>query len=188
MSGVSCSGEIYQVSGGTPPTAPWNGAAKVVSSVGTGTLTFADADNGTLNFILNGAAGSRAVSRQVFATGSAAPAVDYTDLWWNANESGWGLALTQQFGTIFATWYTYDAAGKSIWCVASNCVVAGSGCSGEVYQVSGGTPLTAAWNGAGKTVAAVGTVTFAFTDAGNGSMTYSINGVTGNRLITRQVF
>jgi len=115
-------------------------------------------------------------------------ALSYQGLWWNPNESGWGMSVSQHNSMIFAAFYTYDTAGKSIWYVASNCVVAGSGCSGEVYQVSGGTPLTAAWNGAGKTVLTVGTVTFAFADAGNGAMTYSINGATGSRLITRQVF
>jgi hypothetical protein len=34
----------------------------------------------------------------------------------------------------------------------------------------------------------VGAVTFAFTDANNGSMSYSIHGVTGNRVITRLGF
>jgi hypothetical protein len=37
---------------------------------------------------LNGVAASRNVKRQVFATGTAAPLVDYSALWWNADESG----------------------------------------------------------------------------------------------------
>ena len=28
---------------------------------------------------------------------------DYTDLWYNPNESGWGLNLIQQYQTMFGT-------------------------------------------------------------------------------------
>ena len=39
------------------------------------------------------------------------PAVDYTDLWWNPNESGWGLNIVQHASqpTSSRVWYTYDA-------------------------------------------------------------------------------
>lgn len=188
LSGASCNGEIYKVSGGTSPAVAWNGTAKAVASVGTGTLSFTDADNGSLSFILNGVSGSKTISRQVFASGSTLPALDYTDLWWNPNESGWGLALTQQYAMIFATWYTYDAAGKPIWYVASSCPVVSTGCSGDVYQINGGSQLSAVWNGANKAVIKVGSVSFAFIDGGNGVMTYSINGVAGSRVIARQPF
>ncbi len=188
LSGPACSGEIYKVVGGTGPGVPWNGTGKVVSSAGTGTLTFTDVDHGKLSFILGGISGSKTISRQVFANGTTLPTVDYTDLWWNQNESGWGVSLTQQFGMIFAIWYTYDANGKAIWYVASSCPVMGAGCSGDLYQVTGGSPLTSVWNGANKLVNKVGTVSFAFSDSASGTMTYSINGVTGNRAITRQGF
>jgi hypothetical protein len=188
LTGVSCSGEIYKVSGGTSPVVPWNGSGKVVSSVGSGTLTFADANTGTFAFTINGVTGSKSITRQVFATGTTQPTVDYTDLWWNPNESGWGVALTQQYGMIFAAWYGYDSSGNAIWYVASSCPVVGSGCTGDLYQVTGGSSLTSVWNGANKIVTQVGTTGFAFTDANNGIMNYTINGVAGSRIITRQSF
>jgi hypothetical protein len=73
--------------------------------------------------------------------------------------------------------------------VASGCPVSGNACTDEnLYQVTGGSALTAAWNGSSIVFTKVGAVTFAFTDANNGSMSYSINGVTGNRVITRLGF
>ncbi len=188
VSGTSCSGDILMVAGGTAPTVPWNGAGKVVTTVGTGSLNFTDTSNGTLNFTINGVAGSKTITKQIFATGTTAPAVDYTDLWWSAAESGWGVSLTQQYNMIFAAWYAYDAAGKPVWYVASSCPVSGSGCTGELYKVSGGSSLTATWNGAGLVTTKVGTVVFAFTDASSGTMSYTLNGVNGQRAITRQVF
>lgn len=188
ISGNACNGDIYNVVGGTPPTAAWNGAAKVVTKVGSATLSFSDNDSGTFSYSIGGVSGTKAISRQNFASGSAAPAVDYSGLWWNANESGWGVALAQQYGVIFATMYVYDGAGNPVWYVASNCAVSGTGCNGELYQVTGGSAPTTTWNGANKVVTKVGSIGFVFTDAASGTMTYSINGVSVSKAITRQQF
>ena len=192
ISANSCTGDIYKVVNGTSPLLPWNGVPKDVSSAGTGTLTFTDTNTGTFNYILNGISGSKSISRQIFATGTTQPAVDYTDLWWNPNESGWGVALTQQYEVIFATWYTYNSSGNAIWYVASRCAVTHDfyrdSCIGELYQFTAGRSLTSAWDSSAMTSVVVGTVTFTFTDTSNGSMSYSINGVTGSRVITRQGF
>ena len=184
---TGCSGDLYRVNGGTPPTVPWGGAGRVLTKVGTGNLGFTNIDNGSFNFTINNVSGSKNITRQIFASGTSAPAVDYTDLWWNPNESGWGVSLTQQFGTIFAAWYTYDATGKAIWYAATNCPATTAGCTGTLYQFSGGAPLTATWRSVNPAVP-VGSVTFAFSDPANGTMSYSINGVTSSRVITRQVF
>jgi len=190
ISGNGCTGDLYAVTGGKPPTQPWAALdfSKALSKAGTGTLTFSNADNGTFAFDIQGATGSKTITRQVFAAGGTPPAVDYTDLWWNANESGWGVALTQQFGTIFATWYAYDDSGKAIWYVASNCTVAGSGCSGDLYKVSGGSMPSVPWNSAALAVTKVGAVSFAFSDSSTGTMTYTINGLDGSKAISRQLF
>ncbi len=188
VTGYSCTGPIYQVRGGTSPALPWNGAGAVLTSPGTGTLAFADASNATFSFTLNGITGTKTITRQVFATGNAPPPVDYTDLWWNANESGWGVAISQEFSAIFATWYAYDDSGNAVWYVASNCPVVGNGCTGDLYKVSGGSPLTGPWNGNNKVVTKVGSASFAFANANAGTLSYSINGATGNRSITRQPF
>jgi hypothetical protein len=155
--------------------------------VGSGTLTFADTSTGAFTYNINNIAGSKSITQQVLATGTTPPAVDYTDLWWNANESGWGLSITQQFSTLFAAWFTYDAQGKAIWYVVPNCPVSGTGCTGAIYQVTAGEPLTTAWNGTNSPTV-VGSMTLAFTDAARGTMTYTLNGVTGSRLIAREVF
>ena len=182
-----CTGDIYKVSGGTPPAVAWNGSAKNVTLAGSGTLTFSNTSTGAFTFTINNIAGSKSITQQVFATGTSAPAINYTDMWWNAGESGWGISLTQQFGIIFAAWYTYDATGKAIWYVVPNCPVSGTGCAGPIYQVNGGEPLTTAWNGTSPAVV-VGNMALAFSDAANGTMSYTLNGVSSSRVIGRQVF
>ena len=111
-----------------------------------------------------------------------------TGLWWNQDESGWGVGLTQQYGVIFATLYTYDFEGRPTWYVASNCVVVADGCTGDLYAVTGGSALTIPWNSANKIVTTVGTIKFAFTDTNTGTMNFTINGVSGSKMITRQIF
>ena len=45
-----------------------------------------------------------------------APFADFTDLWWDPNESGWGMNLIQHSSnTIFAVWYTYDTDRRPLW-------------------------------------------------------------------------
>ncbi len=111
-----------------------------------------------------------------------------TGLWNNENESGWGVAVTQQFGMIFATIYTYDANGNPIWYVASSCPVSGNGCTGDLYQVRGGSALTVPWNGTNKSVNKIGMVNFAFADNGTGTMNYTIGGASGLKSITKAHF
>jgi hypothetical protein len=37
------------------------------------------------------------------------PAANYTDLWWNPSESGWGVSIVQHASNkMFAVWFTYD--------------------------------------------------------------------------------
>ena len=184
----SCTSTLYRVSGATPPTVPWNGAGKVVGTAGSGTLNFTDVDHGTFTFTIDGVGGVKTIQKQLFSNGTHQARIDYTDLWWNANESGWGVAVTQDHGIIFATWFAYDGVGNAMWYVASNCTLVGSGCTGDLYQVTGGSPLTSAWNGANQVVTKVGTIAIAFAGANAGTMNYSINGVSASRDITRQPF
>jgi cyclophilin family peptidyl-prolyl cis-trans isomerase len=184
----TCTGDIFKVTGATPPTVAWNGASKAVTKVGVGSLTFSSLGTGTFSFTISGVTGSKAITPQPLASGTTPPAIDFTDLWWNTNESGWGLSISQQFNIVFAAWYTYDAAGKPVWYVAPNCPVAANGCTSPFYRVSGATAITAPWNAASKLVEQAGTMTLSFTDAANGTMRYTINGTDYSRAITRQVY
>lgn len=46
----------------------------------------------------------------------ARPAVDYSDLWWNADEPGWGIAIVQHASDrLVASWFAYDEDGDPVW-------------------------------------------------------------------------
>ena len=182
-----CTGDIYRANGGTPPTVPWTGQGRILTKVGTGTLAFSNSSSGTFTFNINNIAGSKAITQQIFGNSANSPAFDYTDLWWNPTESGWGVSLTQQSNIIFAAWYTYDASGNPIWYAATNCPATATGCTGPLFRFTGGAPLTSPWKGIDSRVP-VGNITFAFTNPANGTMSYTVNGVSSSRAITRQVY
>lgn len=63
-----CSGSLYRVTGGSPPTVPWNGSNRIVAPVGTLTLSFSDLNTAAMTFAINGASGSKGIRRYAFAS------------------------------------------------------------------------------------------------------------------------
>jgi alpha-tubulin suppressor-like RCC1 family protein len=183
----ACSGSLYQVNGPAFFGTAFNPALVNVTTAGTLQVSFADANNATMTYTVAGQTRAVPIVRQVFASGTTAPPVDYTDLWWNPNESGWGLEVIQQFGNIFLAWYVYDANGNPTWYVASNCAVAGSGCSGTLYRTTG-PAFGPSFNPAQVQVFSAGTVSLSFSDPNNGTLSYTVNGASASKPITRQLF
>jgi hypothetical protein len=114
---------------------------------------------------------------------------DYTDLWWNPAEPGWGLNLIQHAShNIFGVWYTYGLDGKQMWYVIpGGSWISANAFRGDIY-VTSGPPQTGPFDPNRVTRAVVGTGTLTFSDANNGTFAYSINGISGTKLITRQPF
>jgi hypothetical protein len=177
------------VSGPTFFGTAFNPALDNVVAAGTLQVTFQDANTASMAYTVAGQSRTVAITRQPVGTGpgTTPPALDYTDLWWNANESGWGMAVAQQLGNMFLAWYVYDGAGKPVWYVASNCALAGNGCSGTLYRTTG-PAFGPTFDAARVQVFAVGTVTLGFTDPDHGVLGYTVDGVAGTKSITRQLF
>ncbi|HEX7557972.1 MAG TPA: trypsin-like peptidase domain-containing protein, partial [Usitatibacter sp.] len=117
--------------------------------------------------------------------------VDYTDLWFNPNESGWGLNIVQHpTRNLFAVWFTYDANASPRWFVITGGTwnTATNTFTAPIYQTSGPAASTATFNASLVKVTPVGNATITFTDASNGTLAYTVNGVLGSKAITRQPF
>ncbi len=116
-------------------------------------------------------------------------ATDQSDLWWNPNESGWGVQLVHRGGFIFATMFVYDAAGKPTWYTgqlndpgSTDDLV----WAGDVYATTGpyfGAPV---FDASTVTVKKVGTMQWSPTDVQTGTLTYTIDNVTTTKELTRQ--
>ena len=149
-------------------------------------MNFRGPDNATMTYALGGETRTVELTRQPLATGTTPPAVDYTDLWWNPNESGWGMAMAQQFGVTFLAWYVYDANGKPTWLV-STCTMSGSTCSGTLYRTTG--PVFGpTFNSSQVRATVAGTAIVSFIDANNAVLSYTVDGVSETRSVTRQLF
>jgi hypothetical protein len=123
-----------------------------------------------------------------YLTPASPSGIDYTDLWWNPNESGWGLNLIQHPSAIFAIWYTYDADGKRTWFNMSS----GTWTSPTTYE---GTLYTTAGPGFDGpfdpnrvTRTPVGSARLTFSDANNGTWSFTVNGISGSKAIQRVPF
>ncbi len=142
------------------------------SLVGSAVFDFMPAGmvDGTVLFTytMGGVTQTKQVQRQPF--GNAAPSwgSDFTDIYYNPAESGWGLTLAQHGNNIFGVWYTYDTDGEPLWFVLPGITFNGtSSFSGALYRTTG--PYFAALpfnpNVVTRTLAGTATVTFPTTAA-----------------------
>jgi len=117
---------------------------------------------------------------------------NFHGLWWKSPagaESGWGVSLAHHGEILFAVWFTYDDEGNGMWLVMPTSAKTGEATySGVLYRTTGPPFDADPWNSARVAAGAVGTATFAFVDADNGTFTYSVGGTTQSKPITRQVF
>jgi hypothetical protein len=127
---------------------------------------------------------------QQYLSPPAAPAFDYTDLWWNPNESGWGLNLVQHAGhQVFGTWYTYASNGKPTWyTMPGGTWTSPTTFSGNVYATTGPSAASSTFDSASVVVRQAGTATLNFSDANNGAFAYTVDGVVESKVITRQPY
>jgi hypothetical protein len=112
---------------------------------------------------------------------------NYTDLWWNPGESGWGINVNHQGNTIFATLFTYDEGGAPMWLVMSEGLRQSDGAyQATLYRSTG--PAFNATAFLGANVVPVGSMRLVFTGASQGTLTYTFNGTKVTKAIARQVF
>jgi hypothetical protein len=148
-------------------------------------VRFTDANSASMTYTVAGITRTVPISRQPISS-TAPVAVDFTDLWFNPSESGWGMAVAQQFDKMFLAWFVYDAAGKPVWYVSPDCTVTGNSCAGSLYRTTG-PPFGPTFVGP-ATPFLVGTVELDFTGPNDGTVTFIVDGVGGVKRIQRQVF
>jgi hypothetical protein len=109
---------------------------------------------------------------------------NYSDLWWNSSESGWGINLSHQGDVIFALVYTYDTNGTPMWLVMSNGNKQSDGSyQGSLYRSTGQWFLAPGWSP--NHLTEVGTMRIVFASASTATVTYSVNGVGLTKQIQR---
>jgi hypothetical protein len=166
-----------------PPQIPWSMAVDPTPHGFTGTFSGNIGD-------AKGLTGAR-----MAVASASAPNLQGTgyinDLWFPPNEGGWGLNLIEQGDTAFATLFVYDAQNRPHWYSASQ-LTAGTqsgrpSWSGSLEE-STGSYFGAPYNASSVTRRAVGTMTFVLQENGDGSLSYTVNGLTVTKTVNRFAF
>jgi hypothetical protein len=107
----------------------------------------------------------------------AARPANFTALWYDAANPGWGISLSHRGDTIFGVLFSYDAQNRASWWSMSNGARQADGSfAGTLYRISGAGLLT------------VGNMSLSFTGANSGVLTYEADGERATRTIGRMVF
>jgi hypothetical protein len=121
---------------------------------------------------------------------AAAGPEDYSGMWWAGQaENGWGMSIDQHGNTQFALMYVYDNSGKPIFYAMPGGTwnAAMTAYTGSLYQPTG-SAFSSYDASKFAANAAVGTMTITYTSSSTATLNYQINGISGTKQITREVF
>lgn len=180
-------------------TVPFDPSHVTRSTIGTGTLTFSDANNGSFRYDVRGVQQTKAITRQVFGrmptctyavSPDLAATTNYQDLWWvpDGAESGWGINLTHQSDWIFATWFAYNMDGTPMWLSVSAPKDAAGVYSGDLIRTTGPAFNAVPFDPASVRREVVGNAKFSFANGNAATFTYTVGSFTQTKSLTRQLF
>ncbi len=113
-----------------------------------------------------------------------AAVTDFSDLWWNGSESGWGMQLVRGGDVTFATLFVYDAQSHPTFFTATLGSDGGSWL-GPLYATSG--PYYGdAFDASKVSARPVGVLTFTPSTSGSAQLQYTVDGVVVTKAVTRQ--
>lgn len=122
------------------------------------------------------------------------PLTDYSGLWWNPQESGWGLSLHQSaLHTLFGAWFVYGTGGQPEWFTLQvGQWIDSTTWRGSIYRTTGPPFGGADYDPRLVLVQAAGTATLDFRhrtgEEGRARFTYTLGGVTTTKVISRMAF
>jgi hypothetical protein len=182
------SGPLYKPHG-APYTAYDLSKFVVGEPVGSASLAFGDPNGVLLDYSIDGASGRKTIARQPFGPSDTPGGLAVGDMWWGgAQQNGWGMAVLQQYRTLFSVWFTYDADGAPTWLV----MPAGywsdpTTYEGRIYRTTGSTWLGRVYDPAAFKLTDLGTFRMRFA-GDNATFDYLIEGKGGTISLARQPF
>lgn len=125
---------------------------------------------------------------------AATTGTNYSDIWWNPSESGWGLTIADHETQMFIVLYTYTQAGRSTWFFASGGTLSNGRTlfTGDLFRATGPAYTAGSFDSSRVAVSKVGAITVDFAPAGvaprKARVSYSVDGVSNSKLIERFSF
>jgi hypothetical protein len=162
---------------------------RVNDSVGTASITYTSASTATLSYTINGVAGKKIITRQIYAQPDGQRRLPVNDLWWSGVfENGWGLNISQQGSQLFPIWYTYNTGGGTTFFPVPGGRWNSLVFTGEMY-----TTVSSPWLGVNYdpglfVPVRVGGTSIDFANANDATITYEVNGLVQTKRIQRQPY
>jgi DNA-binding beta-propeller fold protein YncE len=179
----SFSGDLHRTRG------PLAEALKNVTTAGSMRFEPEAGDRATLTYYVDGGLHTRSVRRfrlgeaprdcrwQVDRHKAPSRAGNFTALWSNPADPGWGLAVSHQGDAIFAVLFTYDEQNRATWAVMPGGKLhPQEGFAGEVYRA------------VGERIEDAGHMSLSFPGADHGVLRYRLGGVDFRGPVIRQTF
>ena len=193
----SYAGEVFRFTG-VPFAQIVGNAADPGERVGTARLSFPQPDRLRFEYSVDGIQQDRLLQRYDWgdqllecAASSADPASfdNFTALWWNPAQNGWGVQINHVADLLTGTWYTYGEDRRPAWFQFVARREADGRFRGELLRGRRGVPF-AQINGQPslQEIESVGTVEVQFDNGARGVLQHTQNGVTASVEIQRAQF
>jgi len=158
-------------------------------SAGTATFTSLNPNQATFDYTINGVTGRKDISRVPFGGWNPPTDMPHGDLWWAGSaQNGWGLAVLQQYSSLFSLWFTYDANGKPTWYVMpSGDWALRDDYRGQIYRAEGPPWLGVPYDVMRHRVVEVGTFRLLFS-GDTATFEYTLEGKSGSIPLNRVPF
>ncbi|MCY7389604.1 MAG: hypothetical protein LH481_16365, partial [Burkholderiales bacterium] len=185
------SGDLFRTTG-PAYTQPFRSDLVTFATVGTASFDFAPvgqpAGKATFTYTIGAISQTKVIERQPFGNAPPNWGYDYSDLWWNPVESGWGLTLAQHGNNVFGVWFTYGLDGKPLWLHIPDVTFTAPGnFNGGLYTVTGPYYGNPRFDPAQVVVTPAGSATVSISGA-TGIFTPTFKGFTQVKAITPQPF
>lgn len=118
------------------------------------------------------------------------PTENYTDIWYNPSESGWGINITQHASNqIFAVIYLYEPGGVPAWfTIPGGAWQTPTRFTGKLYRTFAPLPTVGTFDATKVRNNEVGTATLEFTSSNTATLSYTADGQTVVKSIRKLEF
>jgi hypothetical protein len=119
-----------------------------------------------------------------------APGIDFSDLWWNPAEPGWGMTLTQRPNArTVGTLYVYDADRKGVWLLMTDAQwIDPLELRGTLLRATADGFPPSGFASASLDTRAVGTFSIRFADRQRGTLSFTVDGASYLKPVERTGF
>lgn len=113
---------------------------------------------------------------------------NYSDLWNDPAQPGWGVQIAHQGDVLFPVWYTFGRDGRPLWMIVSGAPRQPDGSyAGDVFRFTG-TPFDRISGNAADPATRVGTARFTPDGQGRLRFDYTVEGIAQSRTLSRFSF